>query len=68
MNQMKTTKSAGTDKISSYFLKLATPYVSISIAKPLSISNRNSIFPGLWKAARVAPIFKEGDKTERSTY
>ena len=32
MNQMKTTKSSGTDKISSYFLKLAIPYASKSIA------------------------------------
>ena len=32
MNQIKTTKILGTDKISSYFLKLAIPYVSKSIA------------------------------------
>ena len=58
MNQMKTTKSVGIDKISSYFLKLAMHYVSNSIAQLLNISTRNSI----------TPIFKEGDKSERSNY
>ena len=68
MNQMKTTKSVGTDKISSYFLKLAIPYVSKSIAQLLNISTRNCIFPESWKTARVTPIFKEGDKSEPSNY
>ena len=45
MNQMKTKESVGTDKTSSYFLKLAVPYVSKSIAQLLNISTRNSIFP-----------------------
>ena len=68
MNQMKTTKSVGTDKISSYFLRLTMSYVSNSIAQLLNISARNSIFPEAWKTARVTPIFKEGDKSERSNY
>ena len=28
----------------------------------------NSQFPDSWKLARVTPIFKEGDKTEKSNY
>ena len=68
MNQIKTTKSVGTDKISSNFLKLGMPYVSNSIAQLLNITTRNSIFPESWKTARVTPIFKEGDKSERSNY
>ena len=65
---MKTTKSVGTDKISSYFLKLAIPYVSKSIAQLLNTATRNSIFLASWKTARATPIFKEGDKSERSNY
>ena len=68
MNQMKTTKSVGTDKISSYFLKLAIPFVSKSIAQLLNISTRNSVLPESWKTAKVASIYKEGDKGEPSTY
>ena len=65
-NQIKTTKSVGIDKISTYFLKIAIPYVSKSIAQLLNISIRNSIFPDSWKTARLTPIFKEGDKSEWS--
>ena len=68
MTQMNPTRSLGTDKISSYFLKLAMPYVSNSIAQLLNISTRNSIFPESWKTARVTPIFKEADRSERSNY
>ena len=63
-NKIKTTKSAGIDKISSYFLKIAIPYASKFIAQLLNISIRNNIFPDSWKTARLTPIFKEGDKSE----
>ena len=59
---METTKSVGTHKISSYFLKLAMSYISNYIAQLLNTSTRNCIFPELWKTARVTPIFKEVDK------
>ena len=65
---MKTTKSVGIDKISSYFLKLAMPYVSRYIAQLPNISTRNSIFPDSWKTARGTPIFKASDKSERFNY
>ena len=68
MNQMKTPKCVGTDKISSYFLTLAIPYVSKSLAQLLKISTRNSIFPESWKTVRVTANFKEGDKGEPSNY
>ena len=62
MNQMKTSKIVGTDKISSYFLKLAMPYASNFIAQLLNISTRNSRFPESCKTARVTPIFKKAKK------
>ena len=68
MNQTKTTKSVGTEKISSYSLKLAVPYVSKSIAKLLNISTSISKLPESWKTAKATSIFKEGDKGERSNY
>ena len=68
LNQMKTTNSAGTDKISSYFLKLAIPYVSKSIAELRNISTRNCIFPESWETTKLTPILKEGGKSERSNY
>ena len=53
-------KSFGTDIISCYFLKLALPFLENSL--------ETSIFPNLWKIARIASIYKEGDKSEKSNY
>ena len=64
----KTTKSFGVDNISSCFLKLALPYIENSLAFLFNTSIETSQFPDSWKVARINPIFKEGDKTEKSNY
>ena len=61
-------KSCGPDTTSSYFLKLALPFLDNSIAILFNTSLETSIFPDLWKIARVAPMYKEGDKSEKSNY
>ena len=48
-------KSFGTDTISSYFLKLALPFLENSIAMLFNASLETSILPALWKISRVAP-------------
>ena len=35
---------------------------------PFNTSLETSIFPALWKIPRLAPIYKEGDKSEKSNY
>ena len=67
ISKLTTSKSFGTDTISSYFLKLALPFLANSIAMLFNISLEMSIFPVLWKISRVAPIYK-GDKSEKSNY
>ena len=65
--KFKATKSFGIDHISSYFLKLADPYFENFL--PFFIFNTSletSVFPDIWKVARVTPIFKDGDKTDKS--
>ena len=64
----KTSKSFGNDNISCYFLKLALPFIENSLACLFNTSLVTSQFPDSWKLARVTPIFKEGDKTEKSNY
>ena len=54
--------------MSSYFLKLALPFIENSLAFLFNTSIETSQFPDSWKVARVTPIFKEGDKTEKSNY
>ena len=65
---VKTAKSFGTDNISSYFLKLALPFIENSLAFLFNTSIETSRFPDSWKVARVTPIFKDGDKAEKSNY
>ena len=63
-----TAKSFGTDNISSYFLKLALPFIENSLALMFTTSIETSPCPDSWKVARVTPIYKDGDKTEKSNY
>ena len=66
--KVKTAKSFGIDNISSYFMKLALPYIENSLAFLFNTSIETSQFPDSWKVARITPIFKDGDKTEKSYY
>ena len=66
--KVKTAKSFGIDNISSYFMKLALPYIDTSLASLLNTSIETSQFPDSWKVARITPIFKDGDRTEKSNY
>ena len=68
ISKLKTSKSNGDDGISSYFLKLTMPYIEDSLVYLFNTSLETSQFPDPWKVARVSPIFKDGDKTERSNY
>ena len=66
--KVKTAKSFGIDNISSYFMKLALPYIENSLAFLFNTSIETSQFLDSWKVARITPIFKDGDKTEKSNY
>ena len=68
IDKTKTSKGFGNDNISSYFLKLALPYIIKSLACMFNRSLENREFPALWKTARVIPIFKEGDKNAKENY
>ena len=64
----KISKSFGHDNISYFFFKLALPHIENSLGILFNTSIETSIFPDAWKLARVTPIFKEGDKDDRSNY
>ena len=61
---LKSTKSAGLDQIPNNLLKIAAPIISRSLAKIVNISVKAGVFPADWKLACVAPIFKNGSKSE----
>ena len=68
IGKIKTSKGFSTENISSYFLKLAMPYVENSLAYIFNTSLERSKLPDDWKTARVTPISKEGDKSDKSNY
>ena len=49
-------------------MKPALPFIGNSLAFLFSTFIETSRCPDSWKVARVAPIFKDGDKTEKSNY
>ena len=68
LKNLKRSKAAGLDNISSGMLKDA----SYNIAEPLSyiinLSLSSGIFPSDWKQAKVIPIFKSGNTTLMDNY
>ena len=68
IDKTKTPKGFGNDNISSYFLKLAMPYITKSLASMFNKSLEKREFPAIWQTARVIPIFKEGDKNAKENY
>ena len=49
-------------------MKLALPLIETSLAVLFKTSIETSQFPDSRKVARVTPIFKDGDKTEKFNY
>ena len=68
IDKIKTSKGYGTDRISSYFLKLELPFIEDSLVLMPTKSLGTASFPHSWKTARVTPIFKDGEKDEKSNY
>ena len=68
MSRFKPKRSFGIDGISSYFLKIAAPVISKSLAKIFNKSLLVGSFPEGWKISKVAPIFKAGVKSEMGNY
>ena len=61
-------KATGLDKIPCKLLKMAANIVAPSLSQIFDKSIHSGIFPADWKLARVSPIFKKGDKTDRNNY
>ena len=63
---VKTAKSFVTDNISSSFHRLALPFIENLFAFLYNTSFETTCFPNSWKAAMVATIFTDRDKSEKS--
>ena len=65
MTKMKIKKSFGNGNIWGYFLKIAFAVISSSLLKIFNVSIETNTFPDAWK---IAPIYKEGEKSEKSNH
>ena len=68
ISKIKTSKRYGTDNISSYFLKLALPFINNSLVYIFYTSMQTRVFPSQWKIARFTPVFTEGDTSAETNY
>lgn len=61
-------KSAATDKIEPYFLRIAANIVAEPIAYIVNLSLTYNIMPRMWKSAMVVPLLKSGDPSDPNNY
>ena len=68
LRHLPTGKAVGLGGLSGYFLKLSAPSIASSLTTIFNLSLSLGSFPGLWKKAKVSPIFKDGSLFDRSNY
>ena len=68
MNKFKTSHGFGLDEISSFFLKAGISILAKPLSQLFNLSLSAGIFPDQWKIARIAPIYKDGKRDNRSNY
>ena len=68
LRHLPTGKAVGLEGFSGYFLKLSAPSIASSLTTIFNLSLSLGSFPGLWKKAKVSPIFKDGSLFDRSNY
>ncbi|CAB4023335.1 Hypothetical predicted protein [Paramuricea clavata] len=65
---LSTTKATGMDKISAKILQVAAPVIAPSLTEIFNMSIDSDQFPSDWKAARVIPLFKKGQRSMLNNY
>ena len=68
ISSMKTSKSAGIDKILIRLMQGAGSTILESLHYIFNLSLNTGVFPNDWKIARVTPIYKSEDKTDCGNY
>ena len=68
LKQLKTNKAAGLDNMPGRLLKVSAPIIAPSLTYIYNLSLSTSTFPYEWKAAKVTPLFKSGDRNLTENY
>ena len=66
--KFKSSMGSGPDGIANFFLKAVLPIFAESLCDIFNLSLATGVFPACWKVARVTPILKNGEQTDRSNY
>ena len=68
INGLKDSKSTGTDNIDTWVIKLAAQDILPALTHIINLSIQQSIFPSMWKHAKVVPLLKKGDPLTAKNY
>ena len=68
LSSIDVTKATGLDSIGSRLLKIAQNVFTPGITYMINKSLASGVFPGIWKHAKVNPIFKTGSNDEVNNY
>ena len=68
MQDLKSSKAAGTDKLSGKFLKDGADILAKPVSPFCNLSISWGVFPSACKVVKLKPIFKMGKKTDPSNY
>ena len=68
INLLNVRKSSGFDHISPFFVKLAGPVISEPFSVLVNHSITLGIFPEVFKAAKVTPVYKSGSRHNPTNY
>lgn len=68
INKIDAAKGAGPDGIPPLFIKKCARHLTLPLTLIFNKSLASSLFPTVWKRAKVVPIFKKGDCTDAKNY
>ena len=68
LKNLQTNKSTGLDTISAQLLKTAAPVISKHLTYLFNFTLRSGKIPSDRKEAKVSPIYKGGDRTDKNNY
>ena len=68
LRSISVSKATGIDEIPAKLLKIAGVYISSSLAHICNVSLKKGKVPDEWKAAKVTPIYKGGDKGDLNNF
>ena len=68
IRKLSSSKATGPDAISVKLLKMVSPVFSHPLTRLFNLSIVKGTFHSKWKAARITPLYKDGERDSRDNY